>query len=107
MRGIESATAGRITASPEAISGLCRRHHIRRLSVFGSVLRDDFRPESDIDVLVEFEPDSIPDFFEYVGMEIELTELFGRKVDLLTAGFLSPYFRDRVLREALPIHVAA
>jgi predicted nucleotidyltransferase len=71
------------------------------------VLRDDFRPESDVDVLVEFEPDSTPGFFEYIGMENELTELFGRKVDLLTAGFLSPYFRDDVLREAVSIHDAA
>ena len=97
----------RITASPEVIADFCRRNHIRKLSLFGSVLRDDFTPESDVDVLVEFEPGETPGFFEYVGMELELTELLGRKVDLLTAGFLSPYFREEVLREARPIHVAA
>jgi uncharacterized protein len=107
MRTVEAAPAGRVTASPEVIRDFCRRHRIRKLSLFGSVLRDDFRPDSDVDVLVEFEPGEAPDFFEYVGMELELTELFGRKVDLLTAGFLSPYFREEVLREALPIHVAA
>lgn len=94
-------------ASPEVITDFCRRHHIRKLSLFGSVLRDDFRPDSDVDVLVEFEPGGTPDLFEYVGMEMELSELLGRKVDLLTVGFLSPYFRDQVLREARPIHVAA
>lgn len=107
MRAVEAAPAGRITASPEVITDFCRRHHIHKLSLFGSVLRDDFGPDSDVDVLVEFEPGETPGFFEYVGMELELTELFGRKVDLLTAGFLSPYFREEVLREALPIHVAA
>lgn len=58
-------------------------------------------------MLVEFEAGATPDLFDYVGMEMELSELLGRKVDLLTAGFLSPYFREQVLREARPIHVAA
>jgi hypothetical protein len=97
----------RIAASPEVIADFCRRHRIRRLSLFGSILREDFRPESDVDVLVEFEPDAIPGFFDFIGMELELSELFGRKVDFLTAGFLSRYFRENVLREALPLHVAA
>lgn len=107
MEAVRIDLTKRIGASPEAIADFCRRNHIRKLSLFGSVLRDDFRSESDIDVLVEFEPGSTPGFFEYVGMEMELTEIFGHKVDLLTAGFLSPYFREEVLREALPIHVAA
>ncbi len=83
----------------EKIAGFCRKHHIHRLSLFGSVLRDDFYPESDIDVLVEFEEGHVPGlaFFE---MEEELSQILGRKVDLNTPGFLSPRFRDRVQEEA-------
>jgi predicted nucleotidyltransferase len=96
----------RIDIPRERIAEFCRKNHIRRLSLFGSVLRDDFRPESDVDVLVEFEPDQHPGlrFFE---MEIELSEMLGRKVDLNTAGFLSKYFRDEVLAEAEVQYVAA
>lgn len=97
----------RIAASPEVIADFCRRHRIRRLSLFGSILREDFRPESDVDVLVEFEPDGVPDFFDLIGMKEELVELLGRNVDLKTPKGLSPYFRDRVLREALLLHDAA
>jgi predicted nucleotidyltransferase len=81
------------------IAEFCRKHHIRRLSLFGSVLRDDFGPDSDVDVLVEFEPGQAPglDFF---AIEIELSELLDRKVDLNTPGFLSPRFRSQVLDEA-------
>jgi len=83
----------------------CRRHRIRRLSLFGSVLRDDFTPDSDVDVLVEFEPD------ERVGLrffriELELSDILGRKADLNTPGFLSPYFRDEVLAEAEVVYDA-
>lgn len=88
------------------IADFCRRNHIRWLALFGSVLRDDFGPASDVDVLVEFEPGQTPglDFF---GMEIELSELLGRKVDLNTPGFLSRYFREEVLAEAEDVYVAA
>jgi len=81
------------------IADFCRRHHIRKLSVFGSALRADFRPDSDLDVLVEFEPGHTPGL-AFFGMEEELAELLGRKVDLNTPQFLSPYFRDQVLAEA-------
>jgi uncharacterized protein len=77
----------------------CRRNHIRRLAFFGSVLRDDFGPESDIDVLVEFEPGHVPGL-SFFSMEDELSRILGRKVDLNTPGFLSPHFRDQVLAEA-------
>jgi hypothetical protein len=89
----------------EKIADFCRLHHIRKLAIFGSALRDDFRPDSDIDVLVEFEPDHIPglDFF---GMELELSGMLGRKVDLNTPQFLSPYFRDEVEAEAVIEYVA-
>jgi hypothetical protein len=80
------------------IAEFCRRRHIRRLALFGSVLRDDFGPDSDVDVLVEFEPEYVPGL-EFFAMEIELSELLGRKVDLNTAGFLSPRFRSQVLTE--------
>lgn len=83
----------------DRLGDFCRRHHIRRLAFFGSVLRDDFGPDSDVDVLVEFLEGHTPGlrFFE---METELSDLLGRKVDLQTPGFLSPYFRDEVLAEA-------
>jgi predicted nucleotidyltransferase len=83
----------------EKIAAFCRRHHIRKLAVFGSALREDFRPESDLDVLVEFELEHTPGL-AFFGMEQELSELLGRKVDLNTPQFLSPYFRDKVLAEA-------
>ena len=89
------------------IAEFCRRNGIRKLSLFGSILRDDFRPDSDIDVLVEFELGSRVGLFRLTGMEIELSEVLGHKVDLNTPGFLSPYFRDRVLAEARPQYVAA
>ena len=81
------------------ISDFCLRNHIRKFAIFGSALRPDFRPDSDVDVLVEFESGYTPglNFFE---LEVELSELFGRKVDLNTPGFLSRFFRDRVIHEA-------
>jgi len=83
----------------DKIADFCRRHHIRKLAVFGSALREDFRPDSDLDVLVEFDPEHTPGLAFFV-MEQELSELLGRKVDLNTPQFLSPYFRDKVLAEA-------
>ena len=83
----------------EAIAEFCRRHHIRRLALFGSVLRDDFRPDSDVDVLVEWEPGRTPGW-DVVSIAEELEQLFGRKVDLVNPKFLKPRLRDRVLRTA-------
>jgi predicted nucleotidyltransferase len=88
-----------INISPEAIALFCRRHHIRRLSLFGWILRTDFRYDSDVDVLVEFESGHTPGL-AFIAMQDELSDLFGRKVDLHTAGSLSKYFRDKVLAEA-------
>lgn len=88
-----------VTVSHDALIEFCRKHYIRKLALFGSVLRDDFGPENDIDVLVEFEPDHVPGL-AFFDMEAELTDLFGRKVDLNTLGFLSRYFRDQVQAEA-------
>lgn len=85
----------------EKIADFCRRNHIRKLSLFGSVLRDDFGPESDIDVLVEFEAGHVPGFFRLFDMEEELSSLLGwRKVDLRTPEDLSRYFRDEVLAQS-------
>ncbi|MBM3745961.1 MAG: nucleotidyltransferase family protein [Acidobacteria bacterium] len=91
---------------PEVIAGFCRRNHIRKLSLFGSVLREDFSAASDIDVLVEFEPDHIPGL-AFFRMEAELSEIFGRRVDLHTPGWLSPLIRDRALAGAELQYVAA
>ncbi|NEO75572.1 nucleotidyltransferase family protein [Moorena sp. SIO4G3] len=86
----------------EEIEQFCQRHHIRKLSLFGSVLRDDFTPESDLDFLVEFEPGKTPGLFTLASMEIELSEMVeGRKIDLRTPNELSIYFRDRVMAEAM------
>ena len=88
----------RIHASPEQIAAFCRAHHIRWLALFGSVLRDDFSGESDIDVLVEFEPEQPVTFFDLHAMEEELSGLFsGRKIDLVTAASLHRLIRARVL----------
>ena len=83
----------------EKISDFCRRHHICKLSVFGSRLHGDFTEDSDIDVLVEFDPDHIPGF-AFVGMQRELSEILGCEVDLHTPQSLSHYFRDEVTQEA-------
>jgi len=84
----------------EPIAEFCRRHGVKRLSLFGSILRDDFGADSDIDVLVEFQPDCRVGL-RFFAMERELSDLLGRKVDLNTPGFLSRYFREEVLAEAV------
>jgi len=84
----------------EKIIEFCKRNHITRLSLFGSALRDDFREDSDIDLLVEFDSNHIPGLIRLAGMEIELTEILGRKVDLRTPQDLSRYFRQEVVKNA-------
>jgi predicted nucleotidyltransferase len=89
------------------IAEFCRRNHIQRLSLFGSVLREDFRPDSDIDVLVEFEPGHVPGF-RFISLQEELSALFGgRPVDLVTPKFLNRRIRDEVLRTAEVQYAAA
>ena len=78
----------------------CRRNHITKMSLFGSALRDELKPGSNMDILVEFDKDHIPGLLDLAGMEIELMEMFGRKVDLRTPAELSRYFRDEVLEKA-------
>jgi predicted nucleotidyltransferase len=101
-----SAVSSHLKLDPGRIAEFCRKHYIRRLALFGSVLRDDFRPDSDVDVLVEFEPGHTPGL-GFIAAENELSAILGRKVDLNTPSFLSRYFRDEVLAEAEPCYVAA
>ena len=82
------------------VAEFCRRNRITRLSLFGSAIRDDFGPDSDIDVLVEFEQDARVGFITLAGLEIELTEILGRNAELHTVKGLNPRFRDEVLRLA-------
>jgi predicted nucleotidyltransferase len=83
------------------VEEFCRRNQIRKLSFFGSVLTHRFRPDSDVDVLVEFDPDHLPGLITLAGMEIELSQILGCKVDMRTAEDLSRYFRDEVVNSAL------
>ncbi|MHC4521804.1 MAG: nucleotidyltransferase family protein [Planctomycetota bacterium] len=91
----------KLAIDKDKIADFCQRHHIGRLAIFGSALRDDFGADSDIDVLVDFEPGHVPGFFRLFDMEEELSGLFeDRKVDLRTPQDLSRYFRDKVVAEA-------
>ncbi len=91
----------RLFSDPNALAALCRRYRIRRLSLFGSTLEGTSRPDSDIDLLVEFVPGQEPGLLRLAGIERELSAMLGdRKVDLRTAGDLSRYFRDEVVRSA-------
>lgn len=96
----------RIAIPMGQVFDFCRRNHIRKLSLFGSVLREDFRPDSDVDVLVEFEPGRTPGL-AFFTMQDELSELLGRNVDLNTSMCLSRYFRNEVLAQAEVVYVEA
>ncbi len=97
----------KLSIDPQVVSEFCRRHHIARLALFGSVLRDDSRPDSDVDVLVEFLPGHVPGL-RFVTIERELSQLLnGRRVDLVTPKFLNARIRDRVLSSAETLYVAA
>ena len=89
-----------IRLDPEFIAEFCRRHHVQRLSLFGSVLTDRFRPESDVDFLIEFEPEDTPGFFALARMQFELEAVVGKPVDLRTPKDLSRHFREEVLQSA-------
>lgn len=96
----------RVQARPEELEKVCRRYHVAKLSLFGSALGEDFGPQSDLDVLVEFEPGRAPGF-EFVSLQRELSELFGYSVDLHTYHSLSRYFRDDVVRQSRTIFDAS
>lgn len=89
-----------ISIDRDKIADFCRRNHIRRLALFGSVLRDDFGPDSDVDILVEFEAGHVPGL-AFIRLEQELSRILGgRRVDLVTPKFLNERIRDRVLSDA-------
>jgi predicted nucleotidyltransferase len=99
--------SARLPIEPDTLAELCKRHRIRKLSLFGSQLKGTARPDSDIDLLVDFEPGADITLFDMARIEIELSNLLGgRKVDLRTAEDLSRYFRDEVVRSAEPQYVA-
>ena len=104
---MERAMSPHISVDRDAISAFCRRQHIARLALFGSVLRDDFSPDSDVDVLVEFQAGHVPGL-DFVSIEREFSRLLnGRRVDMVTPKFLNPRIRDQILRSAEPLYVAA
>ena len=98
---------GRLPIPAPVLADVCARYRIRKLSLFGSVLRGTARAESDVDLLVEFEPGATPTLLDMSAIEEELSSLLGgRRVDLRTPQDLSRYFRDEVVREAEPQYVA-
>ena len=97
----------RIEIPREQIADFCRRHHIRWLALFGSVLRDDFRPDSDVDVLVEFEPNQRYTYFTLAQLEDELADVLGRRIDLHIPKSLHPFLRDKVLSQAEAVYVGS
>jgi predicted nucleotidyltransferase len=99
-----SFTLHEIVFDDRAIRELCRRYHISKLMIYGSILRNDFHPESDIDMLVEFEPGHTLGW-EFIDIQDELAELLGREVDLGTPKGLSKYIKDRVMSEAAAVYV--
>ena len=106
MQARSATECDRLTIPSDQVADFCRRNGIRRLALFGSVVRDDFRPDSDVDVLVEFEPGRTPGL-AFFSMERELSDMLGRKVDLNTPLDLSRYYRDEVLKEAQVVYDAA
>lgn len=90
----------------EQIAAFCRRHHLTKLALFGSVLTDRFGPNSDVDVLFEYDPEHVPSLFDVAAMEEELTAILGRKTDMRTPRDLSRYFRDEVVLTALTQYAA-
>ena len=94
-----------ISIDRETLGEFCRKHYIKRLAIFGSALRDDFRPDSDVDVLVEFQPGHVPGL-DFIAIERELSELLGRRVALVTPKSLMPRIRDQVLASAAPLFSA-
>lgn len=95
---------GKIAFSKSKIKTFCQKYHVKKFSFFGSVLTDRFGPESDIDVLVEFDPNAHPTYLLLVDMEDDLTQLFGRRTDVRTPNEISKYYRNQVLSEAKPVY---
>lgn len=105
VRGEDDVSAP-IDLPNNSLTEFCQRHRVRRLSLFGSALRDDFGPQSDVDFVVEFEPGAVVGYLKLAEMEMEISSLLGRKADLRTPAELSRYFRDQVLAAAEPLYVS-
>src|SRR5262249_42502373 len=104
---MEMAMSPRISIDRETLAEFCRKHYIERLAIFGSARRDDFHPDSDCDVLVEFHAGHVPGL-DFVAIERELSGLLqGRRVDMVTPKFLSPRLGSQILESAEPLYVAA
>ncbi len=97
---------GPVEIDESVLGNLCRRYSVRELSVFGSAAHGGMRPDSDIDLLVEFLPDAEVGLLEHAGLMLDLSELLGRKVDLVSKRGLKPLIRDSILEEALPVYAA-
>lgn len=95
-----------IQVEEERLAAFCRKHHLTKLAFFGSVLTDSFGPDSDVDVLFEYDPEHVPSLFGVIRMERELSGILGRKADMRTPQDLSRHFRDEVVRDALVQYVA-
>jgi predicted nucleotidyltransferase len=102
----DTVAESRLSLAPDVLRDICRRNHIRRLSLYGSVLRADFRPDSDVDVMVEFEPGQAPGLFALGGVLLDLQELMGRDVDLKMPGDFPAGVRENVLATAQTIYAA-
>ena len=89
-----------LNISQKQLAEFCKKNHIKKLSFFGSALRDDFGPDSDVDTLVEFGPETRIGLIGFAGLELELSKILGRKVDLNTPASISKYYREKVLAEA-------
>ena len=99
-------TLGTAQVDEALLAGICRRYGVRELSLFGSTARDAMRPDSDIDLLVDFLPDAEPGLLDHAGLMLDLSELFGRKVDLVSKNGLKPLIRDSVIRESRRLYAA-
>lgn len=97
---------GSARVDEDKLADLCRQYHVRELSVFGSAARGEMRPESDVDLLVDFMPEAKVDLFDYSGLMLDLTHLIGRKVDLVSKKGLKPLIRASVLKEARLLYAA-
>jgi predicted nucleotidyltransferase len=104
--GFRMLTMTALEIDTDVIGEFCRRNHIQRLSLFGSTLRGDEKPDSDVDLLVQFDPAHVPGYFRLVAMEEELSAIFGRKADLRTAQELNRHFRDEVVGSARLLYAA-
>ena len=97
---------GTVQVDEAKLADLCRRYHVRELSVFGSAARGEMRPDSDVDLLVEFQPDARVDLVDHAGLMLELEKLLGCRVDLVSKRALKPLIRDSILEEARPVYAA-